>query len=192
MKVIKKWGSIKLILLISFILFGVPFIINYLGNYITFKTRANFGDWLSFWGSYLGGIITLVGVWLAFYLNRKQEIENKMLERNEASTFAKLWCISVMKRDCETLTEEDVVKMMVNYDKFFLDIKTVSKEFHELTLSIGIIMIELHASIQSNDNDGIKEDTLALQEKVKELHFLITKTEGSTIYSEMAKSNNQK
>lgn len=182
---VKNWKGIKVIGLMVFIIFGVPMIINYIGNYITVRTKANFGEWLGFWGSYLGGVITLAGVWLAFHLNRQQEIENKILERNEASALAKIWCISVMKRDYQTLSEKDVEAMIVNYDKFFLDIKTISKEFSELTLRIAVIMTNIHVSVRSNDNNRIKEDVLELQERVRELHFLITKIEGSTIYGEI-------
>ena len=55
---------------------GVPATINWIGTNISIKSGANFGDWLGFWGSYLGGFVTLAGVYLAFYLERKKEIRD--------------------------------------------------------------------------------------------------------------------
>lgn len=54
---------------------GIPLLINYLGNIIAIKTEANFGDWLGFWGSYLGGFITLVGVYLSFKLDERIKLK---------------------------------------------------------------------------------------------------------------------
>lgn len=64
------WGGI---LIVSFGL--IPFLINVIGTNVAIKSGASFSDWLSFWGSYLGGFVTLIGVYVAFKLDNKKEIQ---------------------------------------------------------------------------------------------------------------------
>jgi hypothetical protein len=88
--------KISLIVLCVFVLLVIPIIISFLTSTgspdfieILFKLQTN-NDWIGFWGSYIGGVIgglfTLIGVWLALKLeNIKKEretIPNKVLELN--------------------------------------------------------------------------------------------------------------
>lgn len=57
----------------------VPSIINWIGNTCTIKSNANFGDWLGFWGSYLGGFVTLLGVYLGFFIDNKKDRRQSLI-----------------------------------------------------------------------------------------------------------------
>ncbi|MEC0710136.1 hypothetical protein P8881_21635 [Bacillus haynesii] len=52
-KTFKIWGSLVIVFLILF-----PFGLNLLANHLRIISQANFGDWLGFMGSYIGGIIS--------------------------------------------------------------------------------------------------------------------------------------
>lgn len=61
----------------------IPLIINVIGTKITIKSSANFGDWLGFWGSYLGGFVTLVGVYFAFLVDDQKDKRQSVVKNAE-------------------------------------------------------------------------------------------------------------
>lgn len=69
-KIIQNFAWWVGILIVSFGL--IPFLINVIGTNVAIKSGASFSDWLSFWGSYLGGFVTLIGVYVAFKLEEKK------------------------------------------------------------------------------------------------------------------------
>lgn len=59
-------------------LIGLPFVINWIANNVLITSQAKFESWLGFMGSYIGGIIsgviTLVGVLVAFQLEKNKNL----------------------------------------------------------------------------------------------------------------------
>lgn len=76
----------------------IPLTINVIGTKITMKSNANFGDWLGFWGSYLGGFVTLVGVYLAFKLEEKSRAKELLHKNRLQVEEVQMICIGIRNR----------------------------------------------------------------------------------------------
>lgn len=131
-KIIQNFAWWVGILIVSFGL--IPFLINVIGTNVAIKSGASFSDWLSFWGSYLGGFVTLVGVYLAFKLEERKEIKQSIyIAGREINSIE--FAMTEFLRICE-------------YGKLVLnDVDKLMKEIKEASESKAIhytILLRLH------------------------------------------------
>lgn len=80
MKASKKPGS-QMPLLLGLLIFGIPLIVSALMRFSVFKWMSIDNDWIGFWGAYLGGLFTLVGVFLTLRHSRKAENEKQKISK---------------------------------------------------------------------------------------------------------------
>lgn len=164
---------------------GVPATINWIGTNISIKSGANFGDWLGFWGSYLGGFVTLAGVYLAFYLERKRNVEERFLDRYFLILEAKLWCAVVMNSENEKiLSSEWLESRYSKLDEIALEISEISKEFNNMVQELALALMEVSTvqnKLESNEDvhNEAEKSVEALQSKAGELLELIENIEGN-------------
>ena len=165
----------------------IPWLINVIGTNLSIKSGADFGDWLGFWGSYLGGFLTLLGVYLAFYLNRKQSLEGRLLDRYDSVASAKVWCLLLIMKDRTRYSEDKNFALVFDsFNKFFSDVATISKEFNVATQEAYFAKTALQSAIKSYesgevDKKEMEEVAFELKEKARELLNLIDSIEGSSI-----------
>lgn len=137
------WGSIIAILF-------CPFILNIIANNVEITSQAEFGSWLGFLGSYIGGIIsggiTLGGVLLGFKWERKKNIAHRYL---------------TVATEMEALSEgiEQTVESILNYKKLLKEgtitenpyLNTMDRDidkYRKLESSCGSVDIQLFNEIK--------------------------------------------
>jgi hypothetical protein len=79
----KKWWWIIPVSLVVSIAF--PFLVNLGVTFLPIHLSGNSGVWISFWGSYLGGIFTLVAVVISILAQHdlaKKEVINRLIEKD--------------------------------------------------------------------------------------------------------------
>lgn len=162
----------------------IPLIINVIGTNITIKSNANFNDWLGFWGSYLGGFVTLTGVYLAFYLERKKNAEERFLDRYLFVLKAKILCATIINSEAERiLNSEWLDSKYSNLDGIALEIIAINKEFNKIVQELFVALLnvsEMQKKSESNEDfcNEAKKSVEALQSKARELLKLIESIEG--------------
>ena len=79
------------------VLVAVPLAINFGASYLPIPSSGNGSTWIGFWGSYLGGIFTLIAVYVSVNAQKRQQkiqseqsliitIHNKITQRIEEAS----------------------------------------------------------------------------------------------------------
>lgn len=174
-----------LTLFVFLVFLVIPLILNAIGRQLATDSYLSLGDWLGFWGSYLGGLITFAGVYLAFYLDRKKNTEERFLDRYLLVLKAKLWCTAIMNSETERiLNSEWLDSRYSKLDEIALEISVISKEFNvmvqELFLSLlNVSKMQRKLELNEDLHNEAKESVEALQSKARELLELIESIEGN-------------
>ena len=83
-----KYGACKVLKIFSyfssFLIFFL-FLSFYFVNKLFFKIEVEFKDWLSFYGSVFGSLVTIIGVWLTLQFELKKSREDRLFEINKYS-----------------------------------------------------------------------------------------------------------
>ncbi|MFC9542264.1 hypothetical protein ACFTQ7_20650 [Lysinibacillus sp. NPDC056959] len=74
----------KYIIGILSVIILLPLLINFIGNKMVFDSEGEYGEWLSFWGSYLGGVmsgaLTLIGVSIGLKNEQRKNLTMRYLQ----------------------------------------------------------------------------------------------------------------
>ena len=173
-----------LTLFVFLVFLVIPLILNAIGRQLATDSYLSLGDWLGFWGSYLGGFVTLAGVYLAFYLEHKKNIEERFLDRYLSVLKAEFLCTTIMNSEKEKiLNSEWLDSKYSNLDEIALEISVISKEFNSMVRDLFTALLNVsRVQKKLESNEGVRkeaEDCVeVLQVKAREALELIKKIEG--------------
>lgn len=75
----KNFNRLILVIIAGLFIVVAPWVVAKIMNIQYFNWMKNDNDWIGFWGSYLGGFITLIGVFLTIKYAREEEINRQKL-----------------------------------------------------------------------------------------------------------------
>lgn len=123
--------KIIIILIICFLIFGIPLIINLLFKYNSnmeiFRSEWTAGDALAFYGSLLGSSITLIGIWYTIKHERKKQLEENSIMYKPIIVLDKI----NNRIDCMTLKRELFVYFGVSANSEEEENKFINQQHEE-------------------------------------------------------------
>lgn len=159
-----------------------PIVINVIGNNIVILSKGEYGEWLSFWGSYLGGIVGMVAVVITTFVlignQNKQHFEllaeqkksiDEAAEINDKKTRErehKLFLININEELVQSLIQ--MTKLIKLRNEVFRKINNFGQEISHLNDQREFFR---NNQLVHGKEDMIHETTLTLMMDIKASQF---------------------
>lgn len=151
------------------IIIVIPLTINFIGNKFVLSSEGEYGEWLSFWGSYLGGIIGMFAVLSTtfFLINNQNKHHHEQLNKQSEQHLQLLYNQNIqhqeqLEEQRKTIEENDIRER----DRMHLEIKMkYYDEVYELLVGYQTLFIEFHntvtelAVLKAVNDGGIQIDS---------------------------------
>ncbi len=168
----EKWNrsiSIWLIIVIAIgVIAALPFFLNRVVDTNPIASGMSEDAWLSFWGSYIGGIITLISIIGALWINDRNIKENRKQIRNNRKLIVyknfKAYlekCIYILS---PPIVEESDDGFYLCYDNIF---KSFYERFEKIEIELKTIEIQTEDIIPKKYFDKTLELFRDIKEKIR-------------------------
>ncbi len=158
--------SNSVMIILIFFLLGIPIIINYLFLNFQIPSASNLGngEWLSFWGSYLGAFIGCVPAFLAIEQNKKQfrqQHEEVKLQLDESrKQFQQTVFDAQESRRCAAIP---IVDLCIFPLSEFPDSDAIKRYFGIITDTTGINEVNVSTNLDESSREKIQGIFYAFQ-----------------------------